>query len=290
MDEKEFRAWLSAYTDAEAFIDSLLNQQPSFRVNTLKISNEIFNSISKLDCEKCGWYEDARIMKNKTQLGNTFEYFLGYLHPQSLSSMIPPLALAPEENDYVLDICASPGSKTTQLAAMMKNTGTLVANDLPEREIALVPNLARLGVINVIVTNKDAKAYPLKNEFNRALADAPCSSLGSNLNALKRFSDENVKKISGVQKRIITRAFDALAEGGTLVYSVCTITPQECEEVVQFLLEKREEARVEDINLGIAHEKGLSEYGEEIRRSWRVYPQQTKSEGFYIAKIKKVQA
>ncbi len=290
MDENEFRDWLTPYTDADAFIEALLHHEPSFRVNTLKISNGAFDSISKLKCARCGWYGDARILEENIQLGNTFEYFLGYLHPQSLSSMIPPLVLGPEENDYVLDICASPGSKTTQIAAMMRNTGTLVANDLPEREMALVPNIARLGVVNVIVTNKDAKEYPLKNEFNRVLIDAPCSSLGSSLNASRRFSGEAAKKISGVQKRIIVRAFDALADGGVLVYSVCTLAPQECEEVVQFLLEKRGGSAVEKILLDIPHESGLAEYGDGISKTWRVYPQQIKSEGFYIAKIRKVQA
>lgn len=289
MDTNEFRDWLTSYTDADAFIEALLHHEPSFRVNTLKISNGVFDSISNLKCTKCSWYWDARILEESIQLGNTFEYFLGYLHPQSLSSMIPPLVLEPEENDYILDICASPGSKTTQIAAMMKNTGTLVANDLPEREMALVPNIARLGVVNVIATNKDAKEYPLKNEFNRVLVDAPCSSLGSSLNASRRFSVEAAKKISGVQKRIILRAFDALADGGVLVYSVCTLAPQECEEVVQFLLEKRHESAVEKILLDIPHENGLAEYGGEISKTWRVYPQQIKSEGFYIAKIRKVQ-
>lgn len=290
MDENEFRDWLTPYADADAFIEALLHHEPSFRVNTLKIGNDTFDSVSRLRCARCGWYRDARILKEKIQLGNTFEYFLGYLHPQSLSSMIPPLVLAPEENDHVLDICASPGSKTTQIAAMMKNTGTLVANDLPEREMALVPNIARLGVVNVIVTNKDAKGYPLKNEFNKVLVDAPCSSLGSSLNASRRFSEEVAKKISGVQKKIILRAFDALVDGGVLVYSVCTLAPQECEEVVHFLLEKRSEAAVEKMLLDIPHENGLAEYGDEINKTWRIYPQQIKSEGFYIARIRKVQA
>jgi len=288
MEEKEFRDWLSVYTDPDLFITTILRQKPSFRVNTLKISNETFDTVSNLKCRKCSWYSDARVVESKIQLGNTFEYFLGYIHPQSLSSMLPPLALAPEENDYILDICASPGSKTTQLAALMKNTGTLVANDIPEREIALIPNIARLGVINVICTNKDAKNYPLKNEFKKVLVDAPCTALGSSLNASKRFSVEMANTMGRIQKRIIANAYDALAEGGVLVYSTCTIAEEECEEVVSWLLENRQSAKVEEISLDVPHECGLAEYGSEIAKTWRVYPQHLESEGFYLARIKKV--
>jgi NOL1/NOP2/sun family putative RNA methylase len=288
MEEKEFRDWLSAYTDADLFISTILHQRPSFRVNTLKISNETFDAVSNLECKKCAWYADARILEGKAQLGNTFEYFLGYIHPQSLSSMLPPLALAPEEGDYVLDICASPGSKTTQLAALMKNTGTLVANDLPEREIALIPNIARLGVINVICTNKDAKNYPLKNEFKKVLVDAPCTALGSSLNASKRFSVEMASKMGEIQKRIIANAYDALAENGVLIYSTCTVAEEECEGVISWLLENRQSAKVEEITLNVPHERGLAEYGSEIAKTWRVYPQHFGSEGFYLARIKKV--
>lgn len=289
MEEKEFKDWLNNYTDSEAFFEALKKQKDSFRVNTLKISNDIFDEISTIKCKKCEWYVAARICEEKIQLGNTFEYFLGYLHPQSLSSMIPPLAMAPVEGDYVLDICASPGSKTTQIAALMKNTGTLVANDLPEREIAIVPNIARLGVLNVIETNKDAKRYPLKNEFNKILVDVPCTALGSSLNAFRRFSVNMAEKISVIQKKIIMRAFDALAPNGILVYSTCTITPQECEEVIQFLLQNKKEARIEEIGLEIEHDTGLSDYGKEMKTTWRIYPQQIGSEGFYIAKIRKVE-
>ncbi|MEM4208031.1 MAG: RsmB/NOP family class I SAM-dependent RNA methyltransferase [Candidatus Bilamarchaeaceae archaeon] len=288
MEEKEFRDWLSTYTNDEAFFFALKNQKNTFRVNTIKISNEVFDEITNIECEKYGWYKDARRCASRLQLGNTFEYFLGYLHPQSLSSMIPPIVLEPQENEYVLDMCASPGSKTTQIAAIMKNTGTLVANDLPEREIAIIPNIARLGVLNVIITNRDAKNYPLKSEFNRVLLDAPCTALGSNLNAIRRFSKEIAEKMARIQKMMILRAFDALRPDGILVYSTCTITPEECEGVIQFLLEKREDARVEKINLEIEHSNGLSEYGKELEKTWRIYPQQIGSEGFYIAKIKKV--
>lgn len=288
MEEREFKDWLSSYTDAEEFFLALRRQKNSFRVNTLKISNETFDAITKLEIERCSWYADARVCPNAIQLGNTFEYFLGYLHPQSLSSMVPSLALAPKENDYVLDICAAPGSKTTQLASLMKNTGTLVANDLPEREITIIPNIARLGVLNVIMTNKDAKNYPLKNEFSKVLADVPCTALGSSLNACRRFSPEMAQKMSGVQKRIMLRAFDALRAEGVLVYSTCTIAPEECEGVVEFLLQQRPEARLLEIELDIPHAHGVSDYGDEMKKTWRIYPQQIGSEGFFIAKIKKV--
>jgi 16S rRNA (cytosine1407-C5)-methyltransferase len=197
--------------------------------------------------------------------------------------MVPPLVLAPKNTDRVLDLTAAPGSKTTQLSALMGNKGTIVANDEPEREIFIVNNLSRLGALNVMVTNRDAKVWPLKNEFDKVLLDAPCSALGSNLNAIRRFSIPGIDSIASVQKRMIVSAFDALKPGGILVYSTCTYAPQENEEVLAYLMAVREAARPEEIPLQIPHEHGL----EGFEKAWRIYPQTLGSEGFFVAKISK---
>jgi len=284
MEEKEFLDWLGSFTDAEAAFDSLKNVKESFRINTLKIPISIFDEISGLKCSSVKWLNGARILEEKIQLGNAFEYFLGYLHTQSLSSMVPPLVLNPKPGETVLDLTAAPGSKTTQISAMMKNTGMIVANDEPKREIFIVNNLARLGALNVVVTNRDAKNWPLKGEFDRVLLDAPCSALGSNLNAIRRFSIDGIRTLASVQKRMLLSAFDALKPGGTLVYSTCTYSAEENEEVVSELLSSRENAELMKIDLDIPHETGL----DGLDNAWRIYPQQLKSEGFFIAKIRRV--
>lgn len=289
MEEKEFLSWLSSYTDAEAAFAALQAIPPSFRINTLKISNMVFDSVSRLQTMSVPWSPLARVLKKgeKTNLGKSFEYFLGYLHPQSLSSMIPPLVLDPKPGEMVLDLTAAPGSKTTQISAMMENKGMLVANDAPDREIFIVNNLARLGAINVVVTNRDAKAWPLKNEFDRVLLDAPCSALGSNLNAIRRFSPEAIAPLVAAQRRMIVRAFDAVKPGGILVYSTCTYTEEENEGALRHLLELRPEARPEPIHLAkeVPHSPATAAFS---KTAWRIYPQDLGSEGFFIAQIRKV--
>jgi NOL1/NOP2/sun family putative RNA methylase len=292
MEEKEFLSWLSSYTDADAAFASLQQVLPSFRINTLKISPTVFDSISRLQTTTPVWNPLARVLtkQEKTNLGKSFEYFLGYIHPQSLSSMIPPLVLDPKPGEQILDLTAAPGSKTTQISALMENKGMLVANDSPDREIFIVNNLARLGAINVVVTNRDAKAWPLKNEFDRVLLDAPCSALGSNLNAIRRFSPEAIAPLVAAQRRMIISAFDAVKPGGTLVYSTCTYTEDENEGALRHLFELRPEAKLEKIkpagisSASIPHSAGL----EECKDAWRIYPQEMGSEGFFVAKIKKV--
>jgi len=281
VEEKEFKDWLSKYTDGESALSALQSIKESFRINTLKIPVSIFDDVSQLKCERIKWLDSARVMNETVPLGKTFEYFLGYLHPQSLSSMVPPLVLDPKPGERILDLTAAPGSKTTQISAMMKNQGTVIANDEEEREIFIVNNTSRLGAINVLTTTRDAKVWPLKRIFDRVLLDAPCSALGSNLNAIRRFSEDSVHKIASVQKRMIISAFDALKIGGTLVYSTCTYAKEENEEVIAHLLSLREEAKQEEIALQIPHELGLD------KLSWRIYPQHLGSEGFFVSKITK---
>jgi len=284
VEEKEFLDWLNSFTDAQLAWNTLLEKPESFRINTLKVSNNLFEEFSSIPVSRVKWFDSARVLEQKISLGKTIEYFLGYIHPQSISSMVPPLILSPKENEMVLDLTAAPGSKTTQISALMKNTGMIVANDEPDREVFIVNNLARLGALNVLVTNRDAKRWPLRGIFDKVLLDAPCSALGSNPNAIRRFSENEVKKIASVQKDMIIRAFDALKPNGVLVYSTCTYTKQENEEVVSHLLNCREEAKLESITLKIPHSSGL----DSLQQTWRIYPQHLGSEGFFIAKISKV--
>lgn len=261
----------------------------SFRINSLKVSPLAFESISTIERKQVPWYSYAYTCSKKIELGRTFEFFLGYVHPQSLGSMVPPLALDPNPAHKVLDLTASPGSKTSQLSMMMKNKGILVANDVREREAGLIGTLTRLGVFNVVVSTKDARTWPIKHEFDRVLLDAPCSALGSTLKSWKRFSLEYSHKLSTIQSTMIIRAFDALKDDGTLVYSTCTFSPFENEVVVANLLKARDHAQIEKIPLEIPHDEGLKEFGEGLEKTWRIYPHHLNSEGFFVAKIRKVE-
>lgn len=288
MDEQHFRDYLSSFTDADAVLSA--EMKSTIRINSLKISKEDFFQTTKLKLKpsfyEYGFYAEG---ENASRLGATWEYFLGYIHTQTLSSMLPAIILNPNEKDLVLDIAASPGSKTTHTAMLMKNEGAILANDVKwERASALFSNIARLGVLNAKVTVRDGTKLGINNYFTKAIVDAPCSSLSQPF-AYKKFTPNLSYEISKTQIKMLFSAYDSLIEGGELVYSTCTYEKGENEEVVKLLLEKRSDAKLIDVNAGFSfpHESGLSGYGNEFRKVARVYPFHFNSEGFFIAKIKK---
>ena len=274
------------FIDKEEFKLQLLKIRKYFRINTLKISEHEFIKKSSLKFSSTP-ISFMKVLDEDISLGNTSEYSLGLIHPQSISSSLIPIILDPSLNDKVLDATASPGSKTTQIAMQMKNSGMIIANDRSDRLSPLFHNIARLGIINTIVTSRDSKFPIIEDYFDKAILDAPCSALGSHINAWKRFNNDIAKSLSRVQKRMILSVFDSLKQGGELVYSTCTITEEENESVVSFLLEKRD-AKLMPLTLEFPHENGLSEYGKEFKKVVRIYPEHLNSEGFFIAKIKKV--
>jgi len=275
----------------------------SIRANTLKIEIEkLKERIEKkwdVDWKKRSGLEEAFVIKTKLdagEVGNALEHRLGYYYVQSLSSMLPSKILNVEKDSYVLDCCAAPGSKTTHLAALMQNTGVILANDISwERNIALLSNLQRCGVINTIVTSIPFQqlAKKLKITFDYILADVPCSNEGTirkNLNIFKTWNKKLSLWLSKIQKSILCNALILLKNNGFLVYSTCTLNPEENEEVIDFAL-KRFPIKLEKINLKIKTREGITEwkgkeYNKELKKAIRIWPQDFDSEGFFIAKIK----
>jgi len=290
MEEKAFRDWLSAYTDADKCISAFHSQKTFFRVNTIKISSGRFAAMTNLACKCSPYYDCAFELDEKPgfQIGRTWEYFLGLIYPQSLPSILASLALAPAGKDTVLDVAAAPGSKFSHMAMLMENKGVLVANDRGEDKIsALYATINRMNVLNCVVTTLDGAKLPWNRRFTKILLDAPCSALGSGMAASARWEPANSMKISNLQKRMLFSAFDALKPGGELVYSTCTYAKEENEEVVANLLQNVKGASLVDVGLDIPHEAGLSDYGDDFRKCYRIYPQHLQSEGFFIAKIRK---
>ena len=270
------------------YIEILSSMKRAFRINTLKISKEQFLEFTDIEFSPSP-LENAFLVPKEYSIGNTVEFSLGYIHTQSLSSMLPPLLLNPSKHSFVLDSTASPGGKTTQLAEIMRNTGLIVANDKNVKRLSpLVSNLSRLGVLNTIVTSYDARYLPFKNSFDFILLDAPCSNLGSSLRALERTTKNRVRDLARIQRKLILSSFDALKPEGELVYSTCTITIKENEEVISYLLANRENAKLEKINLpnNIRYSKAISDE-KEIKKAIRIYPEHLESEAFFIAKIRK---
>ncbi len=282
-----------------------LKKRHTIRVNTLKIDRE--ELIKRLNdkgflTKRLDFYEDAlEITETPYEIGKTLEHFLGYFYVQSTSSMLPPLVLNPGPHEAVLDIAAAPGSKTTQMAQMMQNTGYILANDIDyDRIKALSNNVDRLGAVNVIITMTEGHriAFMHPETFDKVLVDAPCSALGTMYKSdeiKKWWSYEKVKRLKRVQKGLILAGFRSLKPGGEMVYSTCTFVPEENEKVVDFLLKREERAEILDIE--IKHlkgfEQGVVEYNgekfdERLKKTLRVIPCSMFEEGFYIARIKKL--
>jgi len=235
-------------------------------------------------------------------LGKSKEHLLGYFYVQEISSMLPMLVLQPCEGDVLLDLCASPGSKTTQAAAMMGNGGSIVANEVSMGRLGILSsNLERCGVMNTVVTRKEGVAFcnKLLNKsqirFDKILVDAPCSGEGTLRKSPKTFEMWNKKmiyKIAGLQRRLASSALKILKVGGEMIYSTCTLAPEEDEFIVNFL-KKNFDIEILEISLPLKFREGVCEWdgeklSDDMKKCLRLYPQDNDSDGFFVAKIKKL--
>jgi len=294
----DFESYSDIIPEFPLFQKSLHNPLPQhLRINGLKIDPE------KLVKEWAGrgmHYKRAIDNNNSLYLapglhspGNLLEYYLGYIHPQALTSCLASLLLAPKRDSHVLDMCAAPGGKTSHMAQLMENTGFIVANELyPSRHHSLGHTLDRLGVLNTVITGYQAQEFPLRQRFDYILADVPCSGEGRFRRIKKGVTYRVTSKksrLSVLQKKIILRGFDLLKEEGELLYSTCTYNPEENESVVQYLLEKKR-ARLLPIDLAFGQDQGILHWGErrydnKLRKAVRVYPHRVDSVGFFMARI-----
>jgi NOL1/NOP2/sun family putative RNA methylase len=288
----------------------IVHKEPnnSIRCNTLKISPEKL----KKRLEEKGWkinqpykdYPEIMIIENNLgpgELGKAEEHLLGYFYVQEISSMLSILALKPTEEDIFLDLCASPGSKTTQAAARMNNKGSIIANDSKlGRLIILASNLEKCGVSNTVITQNDGIDLCIRYRreqifFDKILVDAPCSGEGTLRSSPETFIMWNEKmtgKFSRIQRHLAENAIGCLKVGGELLYSTCTHAPEENEEVVQHLLDNFD-IEIQEINLPLKTRPGITEwqdnkFSEEMKKCVRIYPQDNDTEGFFVCKIKKL--
>lgn len=252
------------------------------------------------DLEQIPWEENTYFVlnKDKNEVSQSREYDEGKFYIQNLSSILASVLLEPQEEEKILDMCAAPGSKTTHIAALTNNKAEIIAND---SEISRVNSLNRVvdqfGVKNCKVTLSEGedfgKRYPVS--FDRVLLDAPCSGEGMiymrGQKPLRFWSIQKVNRYSQIQRKLIESAFLTLNHGGTMIYSTCTLEPEENEGVVTYLLEKYPNARIEEIDLdkSIKYEKGIAKwsgnkYHPTVKNTIRITPS-SEMMGFYIAKI-----
>ena len=299
--EERYKKLLGSEENYKEFIRySLSFQSESFRINTIKVSPDMEEEILKrlrehFELKKIPWYNHGYFYEGERRdIGNTLEHDLGYIYVQEAASMIPPIVLNPNDNDVVLDVAAAPGSKTTLMSALMKNKGIIVANDSDfQRVKALSSNIQRTGAKNIVTTNMNG--LNVKGKFTKILVDAPCSGTGTirkSLKTIKMWNPNMIKRLSKLQKKLIEHAFELLTPGGELVYSTCTLEPEEDEGTVSFLLDKFDNAEIEEIKLNIKRSEPIKEFegkrfNEEVGKCLRIWPQNNNTDGFFVAKIKK---
>ncbi|KAH6622234.1 cytosine-5--methyltransferase NCL1 [Boeremia exigua] len=300
---------LSLFPAREAFAFFEANETPRpivIRTNTLRTHRrELAQSLINrgVQLEPVGKWSKVglQIFDAQVPLGATPEYLAGHYILQAASSFLPVMALAPQENERVLDMAAAPGGKTTHLAALMKNTGCIFANDASkERSKGLIGNIHRLGVRNAIVCNYSALEFPkVMGGFDRVLLDAPCSGTGviaKDASVKTNKTEADFMKLPHLQKQLLLSAIDSVDHhsktGGYIVYSTCSVTVEENEQVVQYALNKRPNVKLVETGLTFGKE-GFTKIGGKIfhpsmKMTRRYYPHTYNVDGFFVSKFKKI--
>jgi NOL1/NOP2/sun family putative RNA methylase len=279
--------------------DKVFQQQEFFwsiRTNTLKISvEELEEKIKEKNyhVERIPWLKEGFWIKAEENLSKSLEHVLGHFFIQNASSMIPPLVLQSSPNELILDLCASPGSKTTQMSALMQNSGLIVANDITyDRLKALRGNLQRCGVLNAVVTKMFGENFWKTGlKFKKILLDVPCTATGSlNPRILKQTSESSIRVLSRLQKRLLASASNCLEDDGVIVYSTCSLEPEENEENIDFAV-KELGFRTERIEINFPSMPAILEwqkkkYNDSVENAVRIVPS-GKTEGFFVCRLTK---
>jgi ribosomal RNA methyltransferase Nop2 len=298
--------------EALAFLEANEQQRPVvIRVNTLKtrrreLAQALVNRGVRLDPVGAWSKVGLKVYESPVPIGATPEYLAGHYMLQAAASFVPVMALDPQPGERVLDMCAAPGGKTSYIAQLMENKGVLVANDVRrDRLTPLYANLSRLGVTCVVVSCMDGRKVPgAAKGYDRILLDAPCTGLGviaRDPSIKTQKGRDDVVRQSHLQKQLILAAVDALdchsPCGGVLVYSTCSVSVEENEAVVNYVLRKRHvklvplfdaAANQEDVGRpGLtAHDHGT--FHPSLSLSRRFYPHEHNMDGFFVAKLRKL--
>lgn len=324
----------SAFTDLAALNEwSGKPLRKSVRVNTLKLSVEDFLSWAKMkdwQIEPVPWCKEGFFVdrpspiepglrpasrladgekvggrtEKREALGKDFQHLMGGFYMQEAASMLPVALLDPQPGEHILDMSAAPGSKTTQIGDRLQGKGVLVANDVQEKRIwSLISNLHRCGVTTATVTRKVGQWFAgnMTEAFDRVLCDAPCTAEGTirkDSDAMNYCSMDNIGKMARLQRELLESAVHACKVGGRIVYSTCTLTPEENEDVVLSILNKYSDqisvlnpADILTCDLGktledsarVQHAIGKGE----VQPMVRLWPQTLDTEGFFSVAIEK---
>jgi NOL1/NOP2/sun family putative RNA methylase len=283
--------------EAESFFDTYnQNKKSGLRINPLKITKSEFENLSPFKLETIpyvhtGFYYHPEM----DQPGKHPYHAAGLYYIQEPSAMFIAEQLAPAKGDRVLDLCAAPGGKTTQLAGMMDQQGLLVANEInTKRAKALSENIERLGITNALVTNETPErlAERFHGYFDKILVDAPCSGEGmfrKDEEAIRFWSQNHVDSCARQQQNILDSAYKMLKKDGILVYSTCTFSPEENEQSIERFLSKYADMELQSITKPEGVQDGRPEWSttksEDLLKAARLWPHKLQGEGHFTAKL-----
>ena len=271
------------------------------RVNTAKISVEDFLKIAPWPLEPVPWIENGFYYDgDHIQPSKHPYYFAGLYYLQEPSAMTPASRLPVEPGNRVLDVCAAPGGKATELGAKLQGTGILAANDLSSsRAKGLLKNLELFGIGNVLVLSEEPGKLVsyFEGYFDKILIDAPCSGEGmfrKDKKMVKAWEEHGPSFFSKIQKSIITQAAQMLRPGGMLLYSTCTFSPEENEQTIEYLLQEYPEFQICEMEGYEGFVNGMPQVtesrNEELKKTVRIFPHRMKGEGHFLALLQKGEA
>lgn len=273
----------------EAFLESYEKQPHSgLRVNEAKITPEQFSTCTPFEITPVEWISNGFTYREGTPSKDPY-YYAGLYYLQEPSAMTPANRLAPEPGDFVLDLCAAPGGKATELGARLQGQGLLVANDISNsRAKALLKNLELMGIPNIYVTSEDPKKLVslLPEFFDKILIDAPCSGEGMFRKEPKMISfweEQGPEYYSPIQRELVLQAADMLRPGGKMLFSTCTFSPLENEGTVQWLLEQRPQMHL----ISMEGYEGFAEGIDGWKDCVRIFPHKMEGEGHFLALFEK---
>lgn len=285
--------------DYEAFLTGFDGQrQYGLRVNTLKMNLEEFERIAPFHLKKVPWISNGYFYNAEDVPAKHPFYSAGLYYLQEPSAMTPASRLKVQPGERVLDLCAAPGGKATELGAALQGEGLLVANDInTARAKALLRNLELFGISNSFVTNEPphvlAERFP--EFFHKIMVDAPCSGEGmfrKNPAVVDAWKEKGPEYFSKLQREIIVQAADMLLPGGMMFYSTCTFSPLENEKTITYLLKERPDMEVVPMEDYENFAEGLTSYKDEAfdescKLCRRIWPHKMSGEGHFMALLHK---
>lgn len=286
-------------TEYQDYLNSMKEDtRTAFRVNTNKIAPEQFMDICPFQTKPVPWNEKGFYYNADVDMPSKHPYYYaGLYYIQEPSAMIPASLLPVEEGDRVLDLCAAPGGKATELSAKLHGTGLLVANDISvSRAMALAKNLQIAGTRNAVVTAETPQnlAAVMPGFFQKVLIDAPCSGEGMfrrDPGMVKSWLAHGPEYYAGIQTEILECAYELLAPGGDMVYSTCTFSPLEDEGMIQSFLKKHPDMTICEVPRYPGYSEGRPDWVPDgdpaLKKCVRIFPHRAEGEGHFAVLLHK---